>query len=136
MSERPKVVIAGAGPAGMMLAYQLAARGVSVRVLERHPDFEREFRGELLGPSVLPALERLGLMKPVEARGLARRGVERRMFVGRTRRVTLPSGTELGALVSQPGLLALLHELAGRHAGYSLDFRASATRAVRENGRV
>lgn len=44
MSER-QVVIVGAGPAGMMLAYQLASNGVRVRVLERHPDFEREFRG-------------------------------------------------------------------------------------------
>jgi 2-polyprenyl-6-methoxyphenol hydroxylase-like FAD-dependent oxidoreductase len=49
--DKPRVVIAGAGPAGMILAYQLARRGVPVRVLERHPDFEREFRGELIGPS-------------------------------------------------------------------------------------
>src|SRR5207302_5920350 len=98
-------VIAGAGPAGMMLAYQLVRRGVPVRVLERHPDFEREFRGELIGPSVLPVLETLGLMPVLVDRGLARTGVERRMIVGRTRRVTLPSGNEKGALISQAGLL-------------------------------
>jgi 2-polyprenyl-6-methoxyphenol hydroxylase-like FAD-dependent oxidoreductase len=47
------IVIVGAGPAGMMLAYQLAANGISVRVFERHKDFEREFRGEFAQPSLL-----------------------------------------------------------------------------------
>jgi 2-polyprenyl-6-methoxyphenol hydroxylase-like FAD-dependent oxidoreductase len=109
---------------------------VRVRVLERHSDFEREFRGELIGPSVLPVLEKLGLMSILVERGLARAGVERRMFVGATRRVTLPSGNELGALISQPGLLALLHELCSRHPTYRMDFGTSAVRAVREGERV
>jgi 2-polyprenyl-6-methoxyphenol hydroxylase-like FAD-dependent oxidoreductase len=34
---KPDVVIIGAGPAGMMLAYLLVTNGISVRVLERHP---------------------------------------------------------------------------------------------------
>ena len=136
MSDKPQVVIVGAGPAGMMLAYQLATHGVAVRVLERHPDFEREFRGELIGPSVLPVLEQLGLMSILVERGLARAGVERRMFVGTNRRVTLPSGNELGALVSQPGLLTLLHELCSRHPGYRLDFRTTASRVIRDGDRV
>jgi 2-polyprenyl-6-methoxyphenol hydroxylase-like FAD-dependent oxidoreductase len=33
----PHVVIAGAGPAGMLLANQLVTNGVRVRVVERHP---------------------------------------------------------------------------------------------------
>src|SRR5262245_34809391 len=98
MTANPKFVIAGAGPAGMMLAYQLASNGQHVHVLERHPDFEREFRGELIGPSVMPVLERSGLLSTLVERGLARTGVERRMLVGRTRQVKLPSGNELGAL--------------------------------------
>jgi 2-polyprenyl-6-methoxyphenol hydroxylase-like FAD-dependent oxidoreductase len=120
----------------MMLAYQLASHDVPVRVLERHPDFEREFRGELIGPSVLPLLEQLGLLPILVARGLAREGVERRMFVGGTRRVTLPSGNELGALISQPGLLALLHELCGRHPSYRFDARTSVQAVVREGEQV
>lgn len=43
--EKPEVVIIGAGPAGMFLAYLLVTNGISVRVLERRPDFKREFRG-------------------------------------------------------------------------------------------
>jgi 2-polyprenyl-6-methoxyphenol hydroxylase-like FAD-dependent oxidoreductase len=132
----PQIVIVGGGPAGMVLAYQLVTNGVPVRVLEQHPDFEREFRGELLGPSVLPALEKLGVLPILIERGLARPDIERRMFVGAKRKVTLPGGQELGALISQPGLLALLHELCCRHPHYQLDFRTSAQRAIREGDRV
>jgi 2-polyprenyl-6-methoxyphenol hydroxylase-like FAD-dependent oxidoreductase len=135
-SASPRVVIVGAGPAGMMLAYQLASNGVAVRVLERHPDFEREFRGELIQASVLAPLERSGILRLLLARGLAIPDVERRMFVGRTRAVRPPGPPERGALISQPGLLALLHELASRYPGYRLDFGATAQEAIREGGRV
>lgn len=131
-----EVVIAGAGPAGMMLAYLLVTSGVRVRVLERHMDFEREFRGELIGPSVLPVLDGLGLLAPLVERGLARTEVDRNMIVGASRRVTLPSGNERGALISQPGLLALLHELCSREASYRMDFGTTVLRAVQEGDRV
>ncbi|UQA60869.1 FAD-dependent monooxygenase [Polyangium aurulentum] len=134
--SKPQIVIVGAGPAGMVLAYQLVTNGVPVRVLEQHPDLEREFRGELLGPSVLPALDSLGILPMLTERGFARPGVERRMFVGAKRRVTLPGGAELGAQISQPGLLALLHELCSRHPHYQLDFKTTALSAVREGERV
>jgi 2-polyprenyl-6-methoxyphenol hydroxylase-like FAD-dependent oxidoreductase len=132
----PRIVIVGAGPAGMVLAYQLASNGVSVRVLELHPDFERELRGELIGPSVLPALEQLGLMKILVERGLARTGTERKMFVGPRREVTLPGGTQLGALISQPGLLSLLDEACRKTGHYAIDFGTVAQRVLVEEGRV
>jgi len=134
--QKPQFVIAGAGPAGMMLAYQLVTNGIPVRVLEQHPDFEREFRGELLGPSVLPALDQLGVLALLTSRRLARAGVERRMFVGPSRQVTLPGGRELGAMISQPGLLALLHELCSRYPHYQLDVRTAALGVAREGDRV
>lgn len=135
MSTAP-IVIAGGGPAGMVLAYQLASNGVPVRVLEQHPDFERELRGELIGPSVLPALEQLGWMKLLLARGLARTGVQRRMFVGATREVVLPGGVERGALISQPGLLALLDDLCRATGNYTIDFGTSVQRVVVADGRT
>ena len=52
-----KVVIVGGGPAGMVLGLLLARAGLQVTVLERNPDFEREFRGEILQP------RRLGKIK-------------------------------------------------------------------------
>lgn len=48
----------------------------------------------------------------------------------------MPIGTELGALVSQPGLLALLHEQCSRFPHYELRLGTTALRAVREGDRV
>src|SRR6516162_5827113 len=55
------VVIVGAGPAGAALAYLLARRGVEVTLLERHPDFERTFRGDGLQPSGMDVFDQMGL---------------------------------------------------------------------------
>ena len=52
----PGAIVVGAGPAGALLAYMLAHRGVSVTLLERQSDFSREFRGEVLMPSGIAAI--------------------------------------------------------------------------------
>ncbi|MGJ9372852.1 FAD-dependent oxidoreductase [Nesterenkonia sp. CF4.4] len=54
-------VIAGGGPAGMMLGYLLARAGLEVTVLEKHPDFLRDFRGDTVHPSTITLLGELGL---------------------------------------------------------------------------
>jgi hypothetical protein len=46
------------------------------------------------------------------------------MFVGMTRVVRLPGPNERAAIVSQPGMLGLLHELCSEHAGFRIDGRA------------
>jgi len=46
----------------MMLGYLLARAGVSVRVLEKHADFFRDFRGDTVHPSTLEILDELGLV--------------------------------------------------------------------------
>ena len=56
-------VIAGGGPAGMMLGYLLARAGVDVTVLEKHKDFVRDFRGDTVHPSTLQILHELGLLE-------------------------------------------------------------------------
>src|SRR5450631_1048992 len=54
--------IAGGGPAGMMAGFLLARAGVSVTVLEKYPDFFRDFRGDTIHPSTLQVMRELGLL--------------------------------------------------------------------------
>ncbi len=88
-----RCVIVGGGPAGMMAGYLLARAGVQVAVLEKHADFNRDFRGDTIHPSTLELMHELGLLDEFlkqphqEVREL--RGV----INGRSRRVanSLPS---------------------------------------------
>src|SRR5215469_16122402 len=57
--------IVGGGPCGMMLALLLARKGVPVMLLEAHKDFDREFRGDTIHPSVLEILDDIGLAEPL-----------------------------------------------------------------------
>src|SRR5215467_2579018 len=57
-----RCVIAGGGPAGMMLGFLLARVGVPVRVFEKHADFLRDFRGDTIHPSTLEVMHELGLL--------------------------------------------------------------------------
>jgi len=45
----------------MMLGFLLARSGISVRVLEKHADFFRDFRGDTVHPSTLEILDELGI---------------------------------------------------------------------------
>ena len=58
-----RCVIVGGGPAGMMAGYLLARAGVSVVVLEKHADFNRDFRGDTIHPSTLELMYELGLVE-------------------------------------------------------------------------
>jgi 2-polyprenyl-6-methoxyphenol hydroxylase-like FAD-dependent oxidoreductase len=55
-------VVAGGGPAGMMLGFLLARAGVRVTVLEKHADFLRDFRGDTIHPSTLELMHELGIL--------------------------------------------------------------------------
>jgi len=46
----------------MMLGFLLARSGISVRVLEKHADFFRDFRGDTVHPSTLEILDELGIL--------------------------------------------------------------------------
>jgi len=53
--------IVGGGPAGAVLAYMLARKGVEVILIEAQKDFAREFRGDTIHPAVMENMEELGL---------------------------------------------------------------------------
>ena len=53
--EVPKTAccVVGGGPAGAVLSLLLVRRGIPVTLLEMHRDFDREFRGDTIHPSVM-----------------------------------------------------------------------------------
>ena len=117
----------------MLLAYQLVSNGVAVDVVERHHDFDREFRGELVMPSALDFLSVLGVLPQLVSTGDARLGVERELYVGAGRRVYPPGARQVGAWISQSALLRLLHSACSRHAGYRTHFGLPVTAVDRDD---
>ena len=64
-SQQTTCCIVGGGPGGMMLALLLARKGVPVTLLEAHKDFDRDFRGDTIHPSILEILDEIGLAEPL-----------------------------------------------------------------------
>src|SRR5438067_1708541 len=58
-----RVVIAGGGFTGLAAASALAELGSEVTVLEAHPSFDPRFRGELIHPRGVRALDILGFKR-------------------------------------------------------------------------
>ncbi|MFL5656107.1 MAG: FAD-dependent oxidoreductase [Ktedonobacteraceae bacterium] len=59
--EQTTCCVVGAGPAGAILSFMLARKGIPVILLESHLDFDRDFRGDTLHPSILEVMDELGL---------------------------------------------------------------------------
>ena len=62
-STETTCIVVGAGPGGAILALMLARQGIPVVLLEAQDDFDRDFRGDTIHPSVLYIMEELGLIK-------------------------------------------------------------------------
>jgi 3-(3-hydroxy-phenyl)propionate hydroxylase len=65
-----RVLIAGAGPVGLVAAANLVRGGVPVTVLEAGPDLSEESRASTFHPPTLDMLDRLGTAQPLIAQGL------------------------------------------------------------------
>src|SRR5258708_559600 len=70
MTMKDRVLIAGAGPVGMVAAANLVRHGVPVTVLEALPDLSDESRASTFHPPTLDMLDGLGVAKPLIAEGL------------------------------------------------------------------
>lgn len=58
--ETVQCCVVGGGPAGMMLGMLFSRQGIDVVVLEKHPDFLRDFRGDTIHPSTQELIYQLG----------------------------------------------------------------------------
>src|SRR5262249_28220547 len=139
MAGQPaRVVIVGAGPAGMALAYLLARRGVSVTVLEMHHDFARAFRGEGVARSGIDAFRQMGLGEKFDR--LPHTELHFVEIYSRGRLVIRADAEGLGRgqarAVSQPALLQLLADEAGQHSCFRLERGVTVRDLLRERARV
>ncbi|MCB9675349.1 MAG: FAD-dependent monooxygenase [Alphaproteobacteria bacterium] len=64
------IVVAGAGPGGLVAALALQRRGFEVTVLERSPELRTAGAGLLLQPNALAMLRALDLVDPIAAAGI------------------------------------------------------------------
>ncbi len=133
------VAIVGAGPGGATLAYLLARNGVTVTLLERHRDFRREFRGEVLMPSGLEPFAQMGLWDAVDAVPHVKlRGGKLHLNGVQKARIDFDPddfGPYAPRWVSQPGLLEMLVQEASRYPGFHLERGGSVSDLLQENGR-
>ena len=135
-----RCVVAGGGPAGMMLGYLLARAGVDVVVLEKHGDFLRDFRGDTIHPSTLEVFRQLGLIdrfRPLLQNEI--RGLDVVVSGHRLTPVdfsTLPVPCAFLGLMPQWDFLDFLAAEARRYPTFHLVMQAEVTGLRWEHGRV
>ncbi|TLW93117.1 FAD-dependent oxidoreductase [Saccharomonospora piscinae] len=69
MTDRPDVLVVGAGPAGLTTALQACAHGASVRIVERRREPFRPSRAMIVHPRTLESLRPLGVVERLLRRG-------------------------------------------------------------------
>ena len=136
--ESTTCVIAGGGPAGVMLGLLLARAGVDVTVLEKHADFLRDFRGDTVHPSTIRLLDELGLGEGFRALPQSKLGNFKLPAGGKE--VTLVDFDRLKppydyvAMVPQWDLLNFLVDAAQQEPQFTLRMNTEATDLLYDDG--
>jgi len=133
-------LIAGGGPAGMVLGYLLARAGVEVLVLEKHADFLRDFRGDTIHPSTLELMYELGILEEF----LRRPHQEVFQLGGQIEDFTvkiadfshLPTHCKFIALMPQWDFLNFIAEKGKSYEPFHMQMESEVTELIEENGRV
>ncbi|WP_067898015.1 FAD-dependent oxidoreductase [Nocardia vaccinii] len=138
--DRTTCLIAGGGPAGIVLGLLLARAGVEVTVLEKHADFLRDFRGDTVHPTTLDLLDELGLGErfaklPQRRLTSVQLPIRGQMFTVATMD-RLPGPHRYIAMVPQWDLLDLLAGEANSEPTFRLRMNTEATDVIREDGCV
>src|SRR6267143_3761615 len=132
--------IVGAGPAGAVLALLLARQGISVTLLEAHEDFDRDFRGDTIHPSVLHIMDELGLAERLHQ--LRHSKIHQAAFVTPSGPVTLADFRRVEKkfpyimMLPQAQFLEFITAEAKRYPTFRLLMGASAQELIEEEGEV
>ena len=124
----------------MMLGFLLARAGVSVVVLEKHPDFLRDFRGDTVHPSTLEIIYELGLLD--EFLALPHRKIEKLSGQIGSESLALadfghlPVHCKYVAMMPQWDFLSFLAKQGARYKTFDLRMRADVTDLIEEGGRI
>lgn len=133
-------VIAGAGPAGLMLGLLLARAGVNVVVIEKHADFLRDFRGDTIHPSTLEVMHELGLIDEFLKLPHTRAPKLTAEMGGRTITMAdfsrLPVKNRFIAFMPQWDFLNFLAKKAAQYPNFQLIMQAGVTGVLEEQGKV
>lgn len=135
-----RVVVVGAGPAGLLTGLLLARAGVDTVVLEKHADFLRDFRGDTVHPSTQQALSDLGLLNRMlagphrDASMVRARWQDTEITIADFR--TLPVVRPCVSFVPQWDLLEMLASSAAGEPDFRLIRTAPVTGLLHDGGRV
>jgi 2-polyprenyl-6-methoxyphenol hydroxylase-like FAD-dependent oxidoreductase len=138
--ERTDLLIAGGGPAGMMAGLLFARAGCRVRVLEKHGDFLRDFRGDTVHPSTMEILHQLGMLERFLQRphnrveGAQLRIAGREWTIGDLSRLQTPA--PFIAMMPQWDFLDFLRGEAAAFPGFSVEMNAPVEAFLEEQGSV
>jgi 2-polyprenyl-6-methoxyphenol hydroxylase-like FAD-dependent oxidoreductase len=138
--EAYDLVVAGGGPAGLMVGHLFARAGARTLVIEKHRDFLRDFRGDTVHPSTLALFDELGLLDGLLARPHDRVFDVGAEIGGRTYRIAdfahLPVPAPFIAMMPQWDFLDYLAERSRALPTFSLATETEADGLSMEDGRV
>ena len=134
------VLIVGGGPAGMIAGLLFVRAGCRVRVLEKHADFFRDFRGDTVHPSTMEILDQLGMLERFLQRPHSRVDRAEIRLAGRDWTIGdlshLDTPAPFIAFMPQWEFLDFLRVEASRYPGFRLEMEAPVEGFVEEQGRV
>jgi 2-polyprenyl-6-methoxyphenol hydroxylase-like FAD-dependent oxidoreductase len=134
-------LVAGGGPAGMMLAYLLARSGVQTILVEKHGDFFRDFRGDTVHPSTTELMHELGLLEEflqqvpheiMEQLGIGFKGQTFDLIDFRH----LPTACKYVVFMPQWDFLNFLADKAKQYPSFRLEMSTEATGLLWQGDRV